>query len=73
MHHEVGARLEHSPLRFLAQLAQQAWVYKRTAWSVTENLLLQLYKINKFKQLKKAVTRGKHFVTGFVGSTCQCS
>jgi hypothetical protein len=42
---EIGARLEHSPCKSLARLAQQAQVSKTTAWRATKNLHLQPYKI----------------------------
>jgi hypothetical protein len=37
---EIGARLEHSPRKSLARLAQQAQVSKTTAWRETKNLHL---------------------------------
>jgi hypothetical protein len=36
---EIGARLEHSPCKSLAQLAQQVQVSKTTAWRATKNLI----------------------------------
>jgi hypothetical protein len=40
---ETGARLERSPHKSLAQLAQQAQVLKTTAWRATKNLHLWLF------------------------------
>jgi hypothetical protein len=35
---EIEGRLEHSPRKFMAQLAKQALVLKTTAWRATKNL-----------------------------------
>jgi hypothetical protein len=42
---KIGARLEHSPRKSLARLAQQAQVSKTTAWRETKNFHLRPYKI----------------------------
>jgi nitrogen-specific signal transduction histidine kinase len=44
---ETGARLEHSPRKSLARLAQQAQVSKTTAWRATKNLHLRPYKLTQ--------------------------
>jgi hypothetical protein len=50
---EIGARLEHSPLKSLARLAQQAQVSKTTAWRATKNLHLRLYKITQVQIIEE--------------------
>jgi hypothetical protein len=44
---ENEARLEHSPRKSLARLAQQAQVSKTTAWRATKKLHLRPYKITQ--------------------------
>jgi hypothetical protein len=44
---KIGARLEYSPRKSLARLAQQAQVSKTTVWRATKNLHLWLYKITQ--------------------------
>jgi hypothetical protein len=44
---ETGARLDHSPRKSLARLAQQAQVSKTTAWRATKNLHIRPYKITQ--------------------------
>jgi DNA-binding MurR/RpiR family transcriptional regulator len=46
---KIGARLEHSPRKSLARLAQQAQVSKTTAWRANKNLHLWPYKITQVK------------------------
>jgi hypothetical protein len=41
---EIGARLENSPRKSLARLAQQAQGSKTTAWRATKNVYLRPYK-----------------------------
>jgi hypothetical protein len=44
---EIGARLKHSPRKFLARLSQQAQVLKTAAWRATKNLHLRPYEITQ--------------------------
>jgi hypothetical protein len=63
---EIGARLEHSPRKSLARLAQQAQVSKTTALGATKNLHLRPYKIAQVQVIEEGDYRRRtHFLTGF--------
>jgi hypothetical protein len=63
---ETGARLEHSPRKSLARLAQQAQVSK-TAWRATKNLHLQPYKITQVHVTEEGdYGRRTHFCNWFL-------
>jgi hypothetical protein len=64
---KIGARLEHSPHKSLARLAQQAQVLKTTAWKATENLHLRLYKITHVHVIEECdYGRRTHFCNWFL-------
>jgi hypothetical protein len=50
---ESEARLEHSPRKPLARLAQQAQVSKTTTWRATKNLHLRSYKITQVQVIEE--------------------
>jgi hypothetical protein len=50
---KIGARLEHSPRKSLARLAQEAQVSKTTAWRATKNLHLRPSKITQVESVHK--------------------
>jgi hypothetical protein len=59
---KIGARLEHSPRKSLAWLAQQAQVSKTTAWRATKNLHLRPYKITQVQVIEEGdYGRRTHF------------
>jgi hypothetical protein len=63
---EIGARLEHSPHKSLAQFAQQAQVSKTTAWRATKNLHLWPYKITQVQVIEEGdYGRRTHFCNFF--------
>jgi hypothetical protein len=64
---EIGARLEYSPRKSLAWLAQQAQVSKTTAWRATKNLHLRLYKITQVQVTEECDHRRRiHFCNWFL-------
>jgi hypothetical protein len=64
---ETGARLEHSPCKFLARLAQQAQVSKTTAWRATKNSHLRPYKITQVQVIEECdYGRRTHFWNCFL-------
>jgi hypothetical protein len=64
---EIGARLEHSPRKSLARLAQQAQVSKTTAWRATINLHLRPYKITQVQVIEEGdYGRRAHFCNWFL-------
>jgi hypothetical protein len=64
---EIGARLEHSPRKSLARLAQQAQVSKTTAWRATKNLHLQPYKVTQVQGIEEYdYGRRTHFFYWFL-------
>jgi hypothetical protein len=64
---ETGARLEHSPRKSLARLAQQAQVSKTTAWRATKNSHLRPYKITQVQVIEEDDYRGRtHFCNWFL-------
>jgi hypothetical protein len=64
---KIGARLEHSPRKSLAQLAQQAQVLKTTAWRATKNLHLRPYKITQVQVIEECdYGRRTHFCNWFL-------
>jgi hypothetical protein len=64
---EIGARLEHSPHKSLARLAEQAQVLKTTAWRATKNLHLQPYKITQVQVIEEGdYGRRMHFCNWFL-------
>jgi hypothetical protein len=64
---EIGARLEHSPRKSLARLAQQAQVSKTTAWRATKNLHLLPYKIAQVQVIEEGdYGRRTHFCNWFL-------
>jgi hypothetical protein len=63
----TGARLEHSPRKSLARLAQQAQVLKTTAWRATKNLHLRPYKITQVQVTEEGdYGRRTHFCNWFL-------
>jgi hypothetical protein len=59
---EIGARLQHSPLKSLARLNQQTQVLKTTVWKATENLHLWPYKITQVQVIEECdYGRRTHF------------
>jgi hypothetical protein len=64
---ETEARLEHSPRKSLARLAQQAQVSKTTAWRATTNLHLRPYKITQVHAIEEwDYGRRTHFLNWFL-------
>jgi hypothetical protein len=64
---EIGARLEHSPRKSLARLAQQAQVSKITTWRATKNLHLLPYKITQVRAIEECdYGRRTHFCNWFL-------
>jgi hypothetical protein len=64
---EIGVRLEHSPRKSLARLAQQAQVSKTTAGRATKNLHLWPYKITQVQVIEEGdYGRRTHFCKWFL-------
>jgi DNA-binding MurR/RpiR family transcriptional regulator len=64
---EIEARLEHSPHKSLARLAQQAQVSKITACRATKNLHLLPYKITQVQVSEECDYRRRtHFCNWFL-------
>jgi hypothetical protein len=63
---KTEARLEHSPCKSLARLAQQAQVSKTTTWRATKNLHLRPYKMTQVQVIEEDNYERTHFCNWFL-------
>jgi hypothetical protein len=64
---KIGARLEHSPRKYLARLVQQAQVSKTTTWRATKSVHLRPYKITQVQVIEEGDSgRRTHFCNWFL-------